>query len=83
MADIKAIKGTDNVTYNLRDDYSKWGGENLLLNIPKSSSATAYLAYTLNLSENLIVGERYTLQLWGVTIAHSGKTAAQLTPAIY
>ena len=32
MADIKAIKGTDGTTYNLRDDYSKWGGENLLLN---------------------------------------------------
>lgn len=30
MADIKAIKGTDNVVYNLRDDYSQWGGNNLL-----------------------------------------------------
>lgn len=30
MADIKAIKGTDGTTYNLRDDYSKWGGTNLL-----------------------------------------------------
>lgn len=29
MADIKAIKGTDGTTYNLRDDYSIWGGENL------------------------------------------------------
>lgn len=28
MADIKAIKGTDGTTYNLRDDYSVWGGEN-------------------------------------------------------
>ena len=83
MADIKAIKGLDNVTYNLRDDYSKWGGENLLLNIPKRYVANDYLAYQLNLTENLIVGERYTLQLWGVTIAHSGKTAAQLNPAVY
>lgn len=29
MADIKAIKGTDGTTYNLRDDYSIWGGSNL------------------------------------------------------
>jgi hypothetical protein len=63
MADIKAIKGTDNVIYNLRDDYSKWGGENLLLNIPKSHDAASYLAYQLDLTENLIAGERYTLQL--------------------
>lgn len=30
MSDIKAIKGTNGTTYNLRDDYSVWGGENLL-----------------------------------------------------
>jgi hypothetical protein len=30
MADIKAIKGTDGTTYNLRDDYSQWGGVNYI-----------------------------------------------------
>jgi hypothetical protein len=63
MADIKAIKGTDNITYNLRDDYSKWGGENLLLNIPTSKAPGSYETARLPLCENLVAGERYTIQL--------------------
>lgn len=32
MAVISQIKATsDNVNYNIRDDYSTWGGRNLLL----------------------------------------------------
>jgi hypothetical protein len=41
MADIKAIKGTDGTTYNLRDDYSVWGGENLFY---LKNSVAGYLA---------------------------------------
>ena len=31
MATLSQIKASDNVTYNIRDDYSTWGGRNLLL----------------------------------------------------
>ena len=44
------------------------GGRNLLLAQPKSYSATAYCAYQVNLAENLVAGQQYTLQLWGVTL---------------
>ena len=72
MADIYAIKGTDNTTYNLRDDYSVWGGENLLLNVKKTDAPSVYLAAAYNLSEPLVAGETYTLQYW---FTNSGRTA--------
>lgn len=31
MALISQIKGTDNISYNLRDDVHTWGGRNLAL----------------------------------------------------
>ena len=49
MALISQIKGTDNISYNLRDDVHTWGGRNLLLrtkefsNTGVSSSVTGYL----------------------------------------
>ena len=30
MAVLSKIKASDNVDYNIRDDYSTWGGRNLL-----------------------------------------------------
>lgn len=63
MADIYAIKGTDNVQYNLRDDYSKWGGENLLKNIPKHTTPASYECASYYFSEPLVAGETYTLQI--------------------
>lgn len=63
MADIKAIKGTNNTTYSIVDRYSEWGGRNLLKNVKKTTTPTAYLAHAWNLSENLIQGEIYTIQL--------------------
>ena len=72
MADIKAIKGLDNTTYNLRDDYSVWGGENLLKNVKKTDAPSVYLAAAYNLSEPLVAGETYTLQYW---FTNSGRTA--------
>lgn len=68
MANIKAIKGTNGTTYSIVDRYSKWGGNNLLKNIPKSQSATGYNFLQLNLTENLIADETYTLQLWDVVL---------------
>ena len=68
MADIKAIKGTNGTTYSIVDRYSKWGGNNLLKNIPKSQATTGYRFLQLNLTENLIAGETYILQLWDVVL---------------
>ena len=51
------------------------GGRNLLRATPKASTPQAYEAARLNLSENLVKGEVYTLQLWG-TCSRSDKEAA-------
>lgn len=83
MADIKAIKGTNGTTYSIVDRFSKWGGNNLLKNIPKSYSSGSYNAYQLNLVENLIAGEIYTAQFWDVNVYHSAKTQAQTNLSIY
>ena len=82
MADIKAITGLDGTVYNFRDDYSVWGGNNLLKNIPKAYSATSYNAYDFYCIEDLEEAT-YTIQLWDVDVAHSAKTAAQLGVSVY
>lgn len=74
MADIKAIKGTNNTTYSIVDRFSEWGGYNLLKNVKRTTTPTAYLGNAWNLSENLVQGETYTVQLWGVTLSRSDKT---------
>lgn len=44
MAVISQIKGTDNVTYNVRDDVNIWGGRNYAtLNFTGDSSKTGTL----------------------------------------
>jgi hypothetical protein len=83
MSDIKAIKGLDGTIYNIKDNYSEWGGTNLLKNIPRKYVATDYDAYLLNLTENLVVGQTYTLQLWDVNVYHSAKTAADTGVCFY
>ena len=82
MVDIKAITGLDGTVYNFRDDYSVWGGNNLLKNIPKAYSATSYNAYDFYCIEDLEEAT-YTIQLWDVDVAHSAKTAAQLGVSVY
>lgn len=44
MADIKAIKGTNNTTYSIVDRFSEWGGRNLLKNVKRTTAPTSYLA---------------------------------------
>lgn len=63
----------DNVSY----------GDNLLDITAKSISPTAYLAYQLNLTENLLPGQSYTLQLWDINVSHTGKTDSSLGIGIY
>jgi hypothetical protein len=58
-------------------------GDNLLKYIPKSHNSASYLGYRLNLSENLIAGETYTIQLWNINVSHSAKTADTLSVACF
>jgi len=44
----------------------------------KSYSPPSYCGYQLEMTENLVAGETYTLQLWDVDVSHSAKTEAQL-----
>lgn len=72
MADIKAIKGTNGTTYDIVDRYSKWGGNNLAKNIPTTNTPSSYLSYVTNISQTLVAGETYTIQIW---FTNSGRTA--------
>ena len=89
MADIKAIKGTDNVTYNLRDDYSKWGGENLFnytglkthnqelqLNNYQNTGSFTQFTDSLVFDPSATIGQRYTVSF--DAISPNGDTAIQL-----
>lgn len=72
MADIKAIKGTNGTTYSIVDRYSKWGGNNLAKNVFTSKAPSSYETCRTSLSENLIAGDTYTIQIW---FTNSGRTA--------
>lgn len=64
-------------------NYSGSPNENLLLSTPRTNLQTSYLAYTLNLSENLVAGQTYILQLWDVDISNNKKTDDQLRVSVY
>ena len=72
MADLTTITLPNNSSYNISDDYSKWGGENLLKNIPKHITPTMYECASYYFSKPLIAGETYTLQVW---FTNSGRNA--------
>ena len=72
MADIKAIKGTDGTTYSIVDRFSKWGGNNLLKNVPRHITPDTYECASFAFSEPLVEGETYTLQVW---FTNSGRNA--------
>lgn len=58
-------------------------GTNLLRYAPKSKTPTSYLALSLNLTEKLVKGQTYTLQLWDIDISHTGKQASELNVSVY
>ena len=72
MADLNVIKLPNNTSYNISDNFSKWGGENLLKNIPKHTTPASYECASYYFSEPLIAGETYTLQVW---FTNSGRNA--------
>lgn len=51
---------------------------NLFKTTPKSANTTTYNAYQINMTENLVAGQTYTMQLWDVDISHSAKDTASL-----
>ena len=56
---------------------------NLTKTIPKSITPTSYCAYQLNLTENLVANQTYTIQFWNVDVAHTGKSAVDLGIDVY
>ena len=59
------------------------GNENLLISTPKYLNHNAYNAYQFSLTENLVAGNKYTIQLWDVDVSHSEKTESQLGVSVY
>lgn len=78
MSEVQITKQSEIIVVNN-------GAQNLNLakTTPKSVSKTSYCAYQLNLTENLVANQTYTLQLWNVDVSHSAKTEAQTGVWIY
>lgn len=58
-------------------------GTNLLRYAPKSKAPANYQALQLNLTEKLVKGQTYTLQLWDIDISHTGKQASELNVSVF
>lgn len=58
-------------------------GENLFRTDPIKYTPTAYQAYRIKLTENLVQGETYTLQFWDVNVSHTGKSESELGISAY
>ena len=58
-------------------------GTNLMRYAPTTKEPTAYLAYQIPITEKLIIGQTYTLQLWDINISNSAKQASELNAAIF
>ena len=58
-------------------------GTNLLRYAPKSKTPTNYQALQLDLTEKLVKGQTYTLQLWDIDISHTGKQASELNVSVF
>ena len=56
---------------------------NLTKTTPKSVTPTSYCGYQLNLTENLVANQTYTIQFWDVDVSHTGKTADNLGIDVY
>lgn len=56
---------------------------NLAKTIPKTVNPSAYCAYQINLTENLVANQTYTIQFWDVNVSHSAKTADALGIDVY
>lgn len=59
------------------------GNENLSISTPKYLNHNVYNAYQFSLTENLVSGNKYTIQLWDVDVSHSEKTESQLGVSVY
>lgn len=58
-------------------------GTNLMRYVPTTKEPTAYLAYQIPITEKLIIGQTYTLQLWDINISNSAKQASELNAAVF
>lgn len=82
-----SAKEVEIISRGLVVHYSLNGGDrgqaNLLKSTPKSYNSGSYCAYQFNLTANMVAGQKYTMQLWDVNVAHSGKTSDQLSVYVY
>lgn len=51
---------------------------NLFSDEPSAYNPSSYQAYRIPISEALVAGQTYTIQLWNVDVQHTGKSAADL-----
>lgn len=56
---------------------------NMMYTVPLTYASGSYNAYVINLNENMVAGQKYTLQIWDADVSHSAKTADQLSIAFY
>jgi len=95
MAVLSKIKASDNVDYNIRDDYSTWGGRNLLLDTKAEKSqvynSTNLMRWVFAFDGNLPVGE-YTVSCdikssngtdkFYISVANDSSTVTQIANTI-
>lgn len=58
-------------------------GRNLLEQATTDHDANEYRAYRMPLTENLVEGDKYTIQLWNVNVVHGNKSVANLGVDVY
>lgn len=83
---VLSIKEIKDIAKGLVVHYLLNGGNfipNLLRSNPLQHYATSYCGYQFKLSENMVAGTKYTIQLWDINISHSAKTSSQLNITIY
>ena len=80
-----APEDTDSSIQQLQSDLDNLeiGSRNLMLTPEVSYTPTAYSAYDIKLTEDLLADQTYTLQLWNVDVSNSAKTAEQLGIFVY
>lgn len=81
-AEVKELSQGLILHYKLDESYPLIN-KNILMDYPKIYNPTSYNAYQLNMTENLIADQTYTLQFWDIDISHTGKTTSDLGISVY
>ena len=82
VAEVKELSQGLILHYKLNESYQAIN-KNMLMDYPKTYTPTSYRAYQLNMTENLVADQTYTLQFWDIDVSHTGKTASDLGISAY